>query len=67
MTYSVEYWRDGQWHESRDATVPGKFLSEAERLAARRSQGGRIYRVRDGRRTLSKFQHGNQLTKEDNA
>lgn len=65
MTYSVEYYRDGKWRETYSPVLPGPSRTEAERLAARRSENGLIYRVRKGKQTISKFQHGNQLTKED--
>lgn len=65
MTYSVEFYRGDKWTETNWAKLPGPTLTEAERLAARRSENGLIYRVRKGKQTISKFQHGKQLTKED--
>lgn len=65
MTYSVEFYRGDKWSETNWAKLPGDTRTEAERLAARRSENGLIYRVRKGKQTISKFQHGNQLTKED--
>lgn len=79
MTYSVEYYRPGEsyrengreyvtageWRETYSPVLPGPSRSEAERLAAKRSENGRIYRVRKGRETISRFLNGKQLTKED--
>lgn len=65
MTYSVEFYTGEEWRETMFAKPPGDTLTEAERLAIKRSENGLIYRVRKGKQTISKFQHGNQLTKED--
>lgn len=67
MTYSVEFYRGDKWSETNWAKLPGDTRTEAERLAAVRSMNGLVYRVRKGKQTISKFQNGNQLTKEDNA
>lgn len=66
MSYYVQYYRDGKWRETYSPVLPGPSRTEAERLAAKRSANGLVYRVRKGKQTISKFQHGNQLTKEDN-
>lgn len=79
MTYVVEYYRPGEsyrendreyvtagkWCKTYSPVLPGPSRTEAERLAAKRSMNGRVYRVRKGKETVSKFQHGKQLTKED--
>lgn len=66
MSYYVQYYRDGKWCETYSPVLPGPSRTEAERLAAKRSENnGLVYRVRKGKTTISKFQHGNQLTKED--
>lgn len=63
--YSVEFYRGDEWCKTNWAKLPGDTRTEAERLAARRSENGLVYRVRKGKQTISKFQHGKQLTKED--
>ena len=65
VSYYVQYYRDGEWKETYSPVLPGPTRTEAERLAAKRSMNGRVYRVRKGKETVSKFQHGKQLTKED--
>lgn len=66
MSYYVQYFRDGKWCETYSPVLPVKHKSEAERLAAVRSENnGLVYRVRKGKITISKFQHGKQLPKED--
>lgn len=67
MSYYVQYYRDNEWKETYSPVLPGPSRTEAERLAIKRSENGLVYRVRKGKVTVSKFQHGNQLTKEDNA
>jgi hypothetical protein len=64
VTYRVQYFNpnDERWAESRDATVPGKYLSEAERLAEKRSTKSHFtYRVRDNGRTVSTWKGGKQV------
>jgi hypothetical protein len=63
--YVVEYLHDGEWKETYSPVLPGPHRTEAERLAVKRSENGYIYRVRKGKTTVSKFQHGKQLVKED--
>lgn len=63
--YSLDYFRAGEWYPAHYCNPPGDTQTEAERLAARRSENGLVYRVRKGKQTISKFQHGKQLTKED--
>jgi hypothetical protein len=65
VTYTVEFYTGEEWRETMWAMLPGPELSEAERLAERRSSNGLVYRVRKDKQTLSRFQHGKQLTKED--
>lgn len=65
MSFYVQYYRDGKWYETYSPVLPGPTRSEAERLAARRSEGGRMYRVRKGKQTMSVYQYGKQLPKED--
>jgi hypothetical protein len=65
VSYYVQYYRDGKWCETYSPVLPGPSRTEAERLAAKRSMNGLVYRVRKGKQTVSKFQLGNQLTKED--
>lgn len=60
-----EYVTAPRWCETYSPVLPGPSRTEAERLAAKRSMNGRIYRVRKGTTTISQFQHGKQLTKED--
>jgi len=66
MSYYVQYFRDGKWRETYSPVLPGPSRTEAERLAAKRSLNGLVYRVRKAKVTVSKFQFGKQLTKEDN-
>lgn len=65
MMYKVEFWRDGRWQETWAPVMPTKTRTEAERLAARRSENtDRIYRVRSHNRTVSEWRNGNQVAKE---
>lgn len=65
MSYYVQYLRDGAWKETYSPVLPGPSRTEAERLAIRRSENGLIYRVRNGKYTIAKFQYGKQLEKEN--
>lgn len=67
MTYSLDYYRAGEWYPAHYVKPPGDKETEIVRLAAVRSENGLIYRVRRGRQTIAKFQNGKQLTKEGNA
>lgn len=66
MSYTVQYFRDGEWLNTWAPVMPCTTVSEAERLATVRSENtNRVYRVRNNGRTLSQWKNGKPLAKEN--
>jgi hypothetical protein len=65
--YSVQYLSrlTGTWKEAVGPLVPSRYKTEAERLAAIRSEKNveTTFRVREGGKTVSEWRGGKQLAK----